>query len=237
MSTTVPSTSTDTMELAGQHLTLANSIGDVKYAVTKSVSDSERDVLKAVGDNTTDTVAAVDRAIFDVRQSIERNGQLNLSATERNGGDTRSTVERNGGDTRISVERSAAELRSLSNRNSSEILLSEKDVLQAVGRAEGVIIAKGLEETCQIKSRMDLLERIIERQASDNYASLRLQASENSAKILLDACQNQNALQKQIADSVCCIKERINSRADQTEAFDQQFGDNSSSRTTPISQN
>jgi hypothetical protein len=194
---------------------LAADIGDVKYNAVKSVSDSERGVLKSIYDATNNVNTFIDRGVTAVKQDIS----ASIASTERNGGDTRVAVERNGAANLTAINATASDVRAGNAAQYAALALDNKDIQLAICESKGYLDRENLKEFCSVKSRIDVVDRDLSRQASDNFATLRLQASENNAKILIDAQKTQYELSKRMDDCCCELKERITLRGDKTDAL------------------
>jgi hypothetical protein len=186
--------STDVCNAQGMILTslcentnhVTSAVRDAAYANLKNTCDSTSEIVDQVVSTSNVLRGAVERigdnlhnnivnTTTDVKNAVERNGSANLAATERVGTATLLSVERNSGEGRAQAERIAAEVRSLLGRNDSNILLTAKDNLLELCKAAGVL----------------------ERQAADNTASIKL-----------EALKNKEALARQLAECCCEIKEQ-----------------------------
>ncbi len=87
-------------------------------------------------------------------------------------------------------------------------MLAERDILKDLCEAKSYIVQESQESFQGIEK--DILK---------GFCELKFQASENKTALLLDSCQNQNALQKQISDCCCELKEKIDMRGNQTDAL------------------
>ncbi len=209
---------------ATQHIVLQGSIHDAAGKVLESVhtgsrlngdaiAAASRDNLKASCDikddvcmSTAAITATVERQTIACREAVERNGQLNLSSLERNSAEIRS-----------SIQRTAGETQNLISRTSTDILLSTKENLHEICKAQGSIERQAAENKACLLLEAEKNSRVLERQAADNASAIRLDLCQTENRLTLQAAQNKADLASQIATCCCEVKEKIDTRANQTD--------------------
>lgn len=211
-----------------EHMTLANTIADgtlqvstavgaTRYDVTKAVDDGDRDILRAICDTNMYVAGQVANGTSTVSSAVERNGGETRAAVERNGNDTRSAIERNGGDNitatergrgdvLTAIERNGGNAATLAIQNLSHLLISDKEILQAICQSKGhlsEVVKDGFSSTklqlCEVENRLST-------RADDKFFALAGQSAAGFAKAELQAEKLAFAASKQLSECCCEIK-------------------------------
>ena len=189
------------------------------------IADNQR--VAFANKNHTDSVGVA------TRNAVERNGSLNLTATERNGSEIRHNLERSAGDTRNIIERTSGEVRDRVYANYTGIMLANKDNLLAEKHTQFLVEQAGCESreaTLHVHRSLYKAEGRLGLQAEKHHGIQRLdlcetenrlqkQASDNYAGVQLEAFKNRAALEREMAECCCELKERVSATADETQSL------------------
>lgn len=189
------------------------------------IADNQR--VAFANKNHTDNVGVA------TRNAVEYNGSLNLTSTERNSGEIRQNLERSAGDTRNIIERTSGEVRDKLYNNYAGIMLANKDNLLAEKDTQLLVERAGCdsrEATLHVHRSLYKSEARLGLQAEKYHGVQRLdicetenrlqkQASDNYASVQLEALRNRVALEREMAQCCCELKERISNTADETQSL------------------
>lgn len=208
------------------------------------VAEASRNILmndctntaSIIGNNARTSFANQDRTDkvgISIRDAVEYNGLLNLTSTERNAGEIRQNLERVAGDTRHIVERTSGEVRDRLHGNYAGIMVANKDNLLAEKDTQFLVEqarCESREATLHLHRSLYKTEARLGLQAEKNHGQKRLdlcefenrlqkQASDNYAGVQLEAYKNRAALEHQLAECCCELKERIAVTANETQSL------------------
>lgn len=145
----------------------------------ESVYETGKDILGSICSNT----AAIQQGLLSHSLSIKDQVSAGDVALERNHGETRLLIAQLDANIRNTLQHDFAETRSLVNQTNMNVLLSAKDMQL---------------ELCKTQN-------VLERQASDNKASIEL-----------EALRNKEALSRELAECCCEIKQLVTQQSSDT---------------------